>query len=296
MAEAEPKKRVLVTGATGFLGKFVVRELKGAGFDVSETSKSLGYDLRNEAEAISTVWLSRPDVVVHLARTQSNTPDTRGTAFRDTLLMDLNVVHAVTMARAKLVTVAHPSIMSAVSMLSGEASGQISLAVLIKHYESQYGLENRALLFSELYGPLMRPQEGFLDVLTLINTFILAKMKSEPVVIMSGTGEAKRQLLCVTDAAKAVVKACEKPTGSGYAVLAGSDLDERGLVDMVTRACEFEGQVEWDGEDQSPFRPPALSGKCEAIDVQPRMSLEHGLATMVAMRLEAAGVKKGDAS
>jgi GDP-L-fucose synthase len=298
MAEAEPKKRVLVTGATGFLGKFVVRELRNAGYEVSETSKSLGYDLRNEAEAISTVWLSRPDIVVHLARTQASTPDTRAAAFRDTLLMDLNVVHAVTMAHAKLITVSNPSIMSALSTLNGEASGKVSMAALIKHYEAQYGLEHRALLFSELYGPFMRPQEGFQDVLTLINTFILAGLKNEPTVILSGTGEAKRQLLCVTDAAKAVLKACEKPTGTGYATLVGSDvLLEKDLVDRVAMACQFEGVVEWDGEDQSPFRPPVLDGSIESpIEVTPRMSFEHGLATMVAMRLEAAGVKKGESS
>jgi GDP-L-fucose synthase len=296
--KAVSKGRVLVTGATGFLGKFVVRELKQAGYEVSETSKSLGYDLRNEAEALMSVWLARPDTVVHLARTQANTPDTRGTAFRDTLLMNLNVAHATTMARAKLVTVAHPSINSGVSMLNGEASGQITLGALLRHYEAQYGLESRSLVFSELYGPFMRPQEGFLDVLTLINTFLLAKLRNQPTVILSGTGEAKRQLLCVTDAAKAVLKACEKPMENGYVFLAGKDmLKEHDLVDMVTKACQYEGMVEWDGEDQSPFRPPPLDAPKEnELGIVPQMSLEHGLATMVAMRLETAGVKGGGAA
>lgn len=296
--KAASKGRVLVTGATGFFGKFVVRELKQAGYDVAETSKSLGYDLRNESEALTSVWLSRPDIVVHLARTQANTPDTRGTAFRDTLLMDLNVVHATTMARAKLVTVAHPSINSGLVMLNGEASGQVTLAALLKHYEAQYGLEGRSLMFSELYGPFMRPQEGFLDVLTLINTFLLAKLRNEPAVILSGTGNAKRQLLCVTDAAKAILKACEKPTGGGYVVMVGKDvLDEHTLVDMVVKACQYEGHVEWDGEDQSPFRPPVLDAPKEnELGIVPQMSLEAGLATMVAMRLETAGVKGGGAA
>jgi nucleoside-diphosphate-sugar epimerase len=234
--QKEIRKRVLVTGATGFLGKFVVRELKTAGYEVSETSKSLGYDLRNEAEALTSFWLAKPEIVVHLAKAPGNSPETRAMSYRDTTMIDLNVVHSAALARAKLVTVVPPSVMSGISMLNGEAQAKSGLLSVVSHYEAQYGLQSRPVLLSELYGPFMRPQEGFLDVLTLINTFILAKFK----------------------------------------------------------ACQYEGAVEWDGEDQSPFRPPVLEkGNAEAVlGVVPQMSLEHGLATMVAMRLESAGVKK----
>lgn len=291
-----PKRRVLVTGATGFLGKFVIREMKGSAFEVIETSKSLGYDLRNEAEALTSVWLSKPDIIVHLARTPAQNPDAQASVYRDTVLMDMNILHAAAIQRAKIILVFPPLIASPLSMLSGEAQAKNGLQFICGAYASQYGLEIRTLLFSELYGPFMRPQEGFLDVLTLVNTFILAQLKGEGVVILPGTGEAERQLLCVTDAAKAVVKACETPLGPGFTSFTGKDkISEKLLVEHVMKACNYEGVVEWDGEDSSPFRPPVLeaSDAETVLGVKAQMLLEHGIATVAAMRMEGINLKEG---
>jgi nucleoside-diphosphate-sugar epimerase len=98
--------RVAVTGATGFLGKHVMKALKDAGATGIPITRSSGYDLRIESQAIGALTEIRPEVVIHLAGTvggiiaNMNSP---ATFFRDNMLMGMNVVHACNLARTRLV-------------------------------------------------------------------------------------------------------------------------------------------------------------------------------------------------
>lgn len=58
-------KKVLVTGACGFLGKYVVSELHGAGYEIGEFDLEKGNDILN-AQEVENACRGK-DVVVHLA-------------------------------------------------------------------------------------------------------------------------------------------------------------------------------------------------------------------------------------
>ena len=295
MKQDAPAQRVLVTGASGFLGKFVSRELRTAGAEVIETSKSLGYDLRNEAEAMTSVWLARPDVVVHLARSPLPMGEQDAFSFRDTLQMGMNVLHATALARAKLVMVLPPT-MDGEPGEPGEAMAKRALMDACSAYEKQFGLDIRLIMFSELYGPFSRPQDNYLDVLSLINTFTLARLKGEQQVILVGTGELERDLLAVNDAAKVVVKACSCPPVDEVIKMSGKVIKEKDLAAAVFKACRFEGTFDWDGED-GVFAPPPLLGESnskEHLGIEAATPLEQVLGAMVAIRMEKLPALRGE--
>lgn len=294
-AEGDPL-RVLLTGATGFLGKYVARELKGADAEVIETSKTIGYDLRNESEALTCVWLARPDVVVHLAKSPLHPREAGAFSFRDTMSMGLNVIHAATLARAKVVLVVPPDLHEE-DTKNGEAAAKKALLGACKAYQDQFGTEVRVLMLSELYGPFQKAQDAYLDPLTLINTFTLARLKGETTVILPGTGEERRRLLAVPDAAKAVRALTTIDSVDDMVVMSGKEvITEKTLAEGVWKACKFEGVLEWDGET-GPFNPPTVigDGNSKAIlGVEAITPMEQVLNTMVAIRMESLPVMGGE--
>ena len=83
---------VIVTGASGFIGKHTVKALKDRGDTVVGLDKATGTDLADPVER----WHPRPDAIIHLASscsTPGSMKDPIGT-FRDTVLTAVNVLEA----------------------------------------------------------------------------------------------------------------------------------------------------------------------------------------------------------
>lgn len=59
--------RILVTGATGFVGRWLVRELEGAGHEVVSPGDQVRLDVTDRAGVETGVAAVRPDAIVHLA-------------------------------------------------------------------------------------------------------------------------------------------------------------------------------------------------------------------------------------
>ena len=60
-------QRVLVTGAAGFLGRVLCRQLKDKGCGRLFTFRSKEYDLRKAAHIKKLLKSTRPDLIFHLA-------------------------------------------------------------------------------------------------------------------------------------------------------------------------------------------------------------------------------------
>ena len=60
-------RRVVVSGGSGFLGSFVVENLRSAGCREITIPRSREYDLREKSEALQLFKDARPDVFFHLA-------------------------------------------------------------------------------------------------------------------------------------------------------------------------------------------------------------------------------------
>ncbi|HQE20225.1 MAG TPA: NAD-dependent epimerase/dehydratase family protein, partial [Aggregatilineales bacterium] len=59
--------RFVVTGGAGFLGSFVVDELRARGAEEIVVPRSAEYDLRNRDAILALLDDARPDVIIHLA-------------------------------------------------------------------------------------------------------------------------------------------------------------------------------------------------------------------------------------
>lgn len=276
--------RILVTGSTGFLGQYVGPAISALGGEVVQVSRSKGCDLRNEAEAFQAILINRPDIVVHLAATvggigaNMNAP---ATFFRDNMAMSMNVVHAASAGRAKLVAVGsvcsypkdcpipfkeddlwngYPESTNAPYGIAKKA-----MLVMMQAYRKQHGLTYAYLIPTNLYGPGDHFEEPVSHVIpALIRRFMSAKKSGEKEVVCWGTGKATRSFLFVADAAKAVALACAKLDFDGPVNLPGSDeISISELAEMVARMCGFDGKIAWD-----PSKP----------DGQPRRSVDGARA------------------
>ncbi len=100
---AEDKRAlVLITGADSFTGRYVQRELEGAGFQVAGTVKQIlpgsgGFqcDLTRLNETIAAVETARPSYVVHLAGVTHVAHADRSDFYRVNLLGTLNLLEAL---------------------------------------------------------------------------------------------------------------------------------------------------------------------------------------------------------
>ena len=165
--------RVLVTGATGFLGQFVCHELKALGCEIIKISRSNGFNLLHETQALTAILTTKPQIVIHLAAATLYPPEEQGSSFRDNLKMGMNVLDATVLAGAKFVTVAPRSIYAPAQMFAGskmksipetclhvgpptDGQGDAKRALLTActRYNAQYKLPYSFLVLSPLYGPM----------------------------------------------------------------------------------------------------------------------------------------------
>ncbi|NDD28619.1 MAG: NAD-dependent epimerase/dehydratase family protein, partial [Proteobacteria bacterium] len=90
-------RRVLVTGGSGFLGRWVCEALAAEGGAEVTAPRSAQHDLR-DADAVERLFArTRPDVVIHLAAVVGGIGANRkspGRFFHDNALMGIQVIEA----------------------------------------------------------------------------------------------------------------------------------------------------------------------------------------------------------
>ena len=88
---------ILVTGATGFLGKRVCRKLEQRGVPFMRTSLSLGLDLRNETATVDFFQKAKPEYVLNCAAFLGGVQfgyEHAAEMFRNNMLMQLSLLEA----------------------------------------------------------------------------------------------------------------------------------------------------------------------------------------------------------
>lgn len=297
-------ERVLVTGASGFLGQFVCHELKSSGHEVVRISRSTGFNLQSETETLTAILTARPQVVIHLAAATSCGPDEQGQAFRDTLKMGMHVLDASLLAGAKFVTVAPRAIYAAPSMFGGskvksiaetflhvgpaaDAQGDAkrALASACSRYHAQYKLPYAFLALSPVYGPMQMSWTLGPGLNTGLGFMIksILDLSTEPEFAFSGfSGDEVIEHLFIQDAAKAIVKAAKTAEHDGIVnISAGEGTSRQVLAKMISDVIEYKGKIHFDEKAATPS--PPLSGELaeKLMGWKPETPLTDGLRVTV---------------
>lgn len=291
-------KRVLVTGGSGFLGRYVCRELAQARVAEVIVPRSAQYDLR-EQEAIRHLFQhTAPHVVVHLAAVVGGIGANRihpGQYFYDNAIMGIQLMEAARLAGVeKFIGIGticsypkHTPVPFRESDLwtgyPEETNAPYGLAkkmllVQAQAYRQQYGFNAVTLLPVNLYGPgdNFDPQTSHV-IPALIRKAVEARDEGRPHIDVWGTGTASREFLFVRDAARAVVMAAEyyndgEPVNLG----SGQEITIRELAQLICECCGFSGEIQWDAS-----KPDGQPRRC--LDVT-RAQQEFGFRAATGFR------------
>jgi GDP-L-fucose synthase len=295
-------KRVLVTGAHGFLGKHVVSELKKTTATlVTPTSKECDLrDLTHVQQAVKDI-----DIVIHLAAKVGGIGFNQkypGELFYDNLIMGAQLMEESRKAGVEkfvaLGTIcAYPKFtpipFKEEDLWNGypeETNAPYGLAkkmllVQAQAYRAQYGFNAIYLLPVNMYGPgdNFDPQSSHV-IPALIKKFLEAKNKKQKTVTVWGTGNPTREFLYVEDAARGIVLATEKYNGSEPVNLGSSqEISIRELAETIGDVVGFEGEIVWDHTkpDGQPRRKLDISRANELFGFEAATNFKSGLRKVI---------------
>ena len=295
------KKRVIVTGGAGFLGKVVIEQLKSKGCKHIVVPRSKQFDLR-KTQAIRKLYSqAKADVVIHLAAVVGGIGANRenpGKFFYDNLMMGVELMEQARQFNIpKFVMVgticAYPkftpvpfkedNLWDGYPEETNAPYGIAKKALLVQSqaYRQQYGFNSIYLLPVNLYGPgdnfdLQRSHV----IPALIRKCVEAKRRGDKSITVWGTGKATREFLYVDDAAKGIVVAAQKYNSSEPVNLgAGFEISIKNLVHLIVKLTGFKGQIIWDATkpDGQPRRCLDTSRAYKEFGFKAKVGFEAGL-------------------
>jgi GDP-L-fucose synthase len=297
--------RIVVTGGTGFLGRHVATELRGAGSRVVAVGTS-DYDLRNRTEIDRMLDATRPDALVHLAAVVGGIGANRaepGRFFYENALMGIEVLDACRRFGVPKVLVAGtvcaypkftPVPQREEQLWAGypeETNAPYGLAkkmllVQAQAYREQYGSNFIYVLPTNLYGP----GDSFdLDsghvIPALIRRFLEAQAAGIENVTLWGDGTPTREFLHCDDAARGFRLALEQYDGAEPVNLgSGEEISISRLAELVATLTGYTGTITWDPQKPNgqPRRRLDTTRGWEQLGFRARVGLRDGLAATIA--------------
>jgi GDP-L-fucose synthase len=305
MAVSWPSERIVVTGGAGFLGSYVVEELRRRGAKDVFVPRSKDYDLVDMAAVKALYRDARPTLVLHLAARVGGigaNRDNPGRFFYENLMMGVQLIEvARQVGLKKLVALgticAYPKhcpvpfreedLWNGYPEETNAPYGLAKKMLLVQSdaYRRQYGLDSVVLFPVNLYGPGDNFDLHTSHVIpALIRKCIEARERRDPSVVVWGTGAASREFLHARDAAEGILAAAERYGKSEAVNLgAGFEITIRDLVPLVARLCRFDGEIAWDPTkpDGQPRRMLDTSKALRELGWKARIGFEDGLRETV---------------
>ena len=301
------QKKILVTGARGFFGKHLVRNLVEKR---KVPQDSLFLPTREELDLRTWEGCKKAvegvDVVFHLAANVGGIGYNKanpGSMFYDNMMMGTQLMEAARQAGVeKLIAV------GTVCCYPGDAPvptkeeylwqgypeeitapyGLAKLMLLVQGqaYEKQYGFKSIFLIPTNLYGPEdhFDPAKSHVAA-ALVKRFVEAARTSALYVEVWGTGKASREFIYVEDAAEALVLAAERYEKSDPVNIgSGIETPIREIAELIKNLTGFKGEIRWD--TTKPYgrmrRRLDVSRAKQEFGFEAKTSLEQGIKKTVA--------------
>lgn len=300
------EKKILVTGAHGFVGKALIRNLlekRGISKENLFLPTAQEFDLRKWENCQQTV--RGKDIVIHLAAKVGGIGFNRekpGELFYDNIIMGTQLMEAARQEGVeKFVAVgticAYPKLtptpFSEDNLWSGypeETNAPYGLAkkmmlVQAQAYRQQYGFNAIFLLPVNMYGEgdNFNPASSHV-IAALIKKIYEAKRDNKNHIEVWGTGTPTREFLYVDDGTDGIIAAAEKydkpePVNLG----SGNEISIKDLAELLCRQMDFQGEIRWNPEkpDGQPRRQLDISRAKREFGFVAQTSLEQGLRNTI---------------
>jgi GDP-L-fucose synthase len=261
-------RRVCVTGGAGFLGSFVVEQLRQRGATEVFVPHIEDYDLVKLEDIQRMLKDSRPDVIIHLAALAGGIGANRARPadfFYVNLMMGVQLIHEAWKAGVeKFVAVgticAYPKFtplpFREEDLWNGypeETNAPYGLAkkmllVQAQAYRQQYGFNAIYPLPVNLYGPRDNFHLETSHVIpALIRKCLEAQERGEKQVVLWGDGSPTREFLYVEDAAEGLLLAAERYNGAEpFNLGSGQEISIKDLALLISRLTGYSGEIVWD--------------------------------------------------
>jgi len=260
--------KILVTGATGFIGANLVNTLHKRGYKDVIAVSSKDYDLLEQADVRRLFKDHKPDAVFHLAAKVggilANKTQPADFIYTNLALNTYFLEEARKAGVKRLVYTfcgcSYPknaeNPIKENTLFRGipdENAMFYSLAKAVSYlqilaYRKQYGLDWVAAVPGNAYGPYDNFSETGSHVIPgLVRRFHFAKVNGDKKVVVWGTGKPIRDFVYVEDAAEALVDVMERyHDDQPINISSGKGVSIKELVEIVKDSVGFEGKIEWD--------------------------------------------------
>ena len=296
------KKKILITGAQGFVGKHLVKNLLEKRKVAKEnlflpTFEEL--DLRKWEDCQKAV--KRQEIIIHLAAKVGGIGLNReipGEMFYDNAIMGIQLMEAARQAKVeKFVAIsticAYPKFTPVPfkedDLWLGypeETNAPYGLAkkmslVQAQAYRQQYGFNAISLIPVNMYGQgdSFDPKKSHV-IAALIRKVYQAKKEGKNFIEVWGTGKATREFLYVEDGAEGIILATEKydkpePVNLG----SGMEISIKDLAELICKLMDFKGEIRWDTSkpDGQPRRRLDTSKAEKEFGFVAKTNFEEGL-------------------
>ncbi|MCI0661083.1 MAG: GDP-L-fucose synthase [Acidobacteria bacterium] len=314
MADQFPYRRVVVTGGAGFLGSYVVENLRARGCENIFVPRRKDYDLVKFEDVRRLYQDAQPDLVIHLAAVVGGIGANRanpGRYFYENLMMGVQLMEEARLSGVKKFIAAGticaypkftPVPFREEDLWQGypeETNAPYGLAkkmmlVQSQAYRDQYGFNSIFLLPVNLYGPRDNFDLNSSHVIpALIRKCVEAVENGEKEITCWGTGNATREFLYAGDCAEAILLAAEKYDKSDPVNIgAGFEISIGDLVEKIAHLTGFKGRIHWDTSqpDGQPRRSVDTRRAEREFGFRARINFDDGLKqTIIWYREERVG-------
>ena len=296
-------KIVLVTGANGFMGTQVVKELKKRNPKKIICPSSKDCDLREKENCRAMV--KDVDLIFHLAGKGGGIgimKEKPAEIFYDNIMMGTNLIHEAKEANVEKfigigtvccypkfakIPFTEDLIWDGYPEETNAAYGLAKKMMIVQSeaYKKQYNFDSISIVPTNLYGP----GDDFNPITShvipaLILKIFNAKNSNSNSITLWGDGSPTRDFLYIDDAAKGVVLAAEN-YNDHLPVNLGSDdeISINDLANLISKLMQFEGKIEWDKSKPNgqPRRRVSNKRAKESFGFSPETNIEDGLRNTI---------------